>query len=71
MHEQPQIEIPANRSPTAGPFSFALLVPRGCRNRAWQDFICGPAGIPSRGGAQEVHPPFGPEGTRVCLEDRD
>jgi hypothetical protein len=62
MHEQPQIEIPSEQQPDRGPFSFALLVAAAAVVIVLTGFYLWPGRqSPSRGGAQEVHPPFGPE----------
>ena len=62
MHEQPQIEIPGEQQPDRGPFSFALLVAAAAVVIVLAGFYLWPGRqSPSRGGAQEVHPPFGPE----------
>ena len=61
MHEQPQIEIPGEQQPDRGPFSFALLVAAAAVIIVLAGFYLWPGRqSPSRGGAQEVHPPFGP-----------
>lgn len=62
MHEQPQIEVPGEPLPDRGPFSFALLVAAAAAVIVLAGFYLWPGRqSPSRGGAQEVHPPFGPE----------
>jgi len=62
MHEQPQIEIPGEQQPDRGPFSFALLVAAAAVVIVLAGFYLWPGRqSPSRGGAQEVHPPFDPE----------
>jgi hypothetical protein len=62
MHEQPQIEMPGEQQPDRGPFSFALLVAAAAVVIVLAGFYLWPGRqSPSRGGAQEVHPPFGPE----------
>jgi hypothetical protein len=62
MHEQPQIEIPGEPQPDRGPFSFALLVAAAAVVIVLAGFYLWPGRqSPSRGGAQEVHPPFGAE----------
>ena len=62
MHEQPRIEIPGEPQPDRGPFSFALLVATAAVVIVLAGFYLWPGRqSPSRGGAQEVHPPFGPE----------
>lgn len=61
MHEQPQIEIPGDRRPDRGPFSFALLLAAAALLIVLAGFFLWPGRqSPSRGAAQEVHPPFGP-----------
>lgn len=62
MHEQPQIEIPGDPPPERGPFSFALLVAAAALIIVLAGFYLWPGRqSPSRTGAQEVHPPFGPD----------
>ena len=62
MHEQPQIEIPGEHQPDRGPFSFALLVAGAAVIIVLAGFYLWPGRqSPSRGGAHEVHPPFGLE----------
>ena len=62
MHEQPQIEIPGEQQPDRGPVSFALLVAAAAVIIVLAGFYLWPGRqSPSRSGAQEVHPPFGPE----------
>src|SRR5260370_14927971 len=62
MHEQPRIEIPGEPQPDRGPFSFALLVAVAAVVIVLAGFYLWPGRqSPSRGGAQVVHPPFGPE----------
>jgi hypothetical protein len=62
VHEQPQIEIPGDPPPERGPFSFALLVAAAALIIVLASFYLWPGRqSPSRTGAQEVHPPFGPE----------
>ena len=62
MHEQPQIEIPRDPPPERGPFSFALLVAAAALIIVLAGFYLWPGRqSPSRTGAQEVHPPFGPD----------
>jgi hypothetical protein len=62
MHEQPQIEIPGERQPDRRSFSFALLVAAAAVVIVLAGFYLWPGRqSPSRGGTQEVHPPFGPE----------
>src|ERR1700730_19414277 len=61
MHEQPQIEIPGEQQPDRGPFSFALMVAAAALVIVLAGFYLWPGRqSPSRGGTQEVHPPFGP-----------
>ena len=61
MHEQPQIEIPGEQQPDRGPFSFALMVAAAAVVIVLAGFYLWPGRqSPSRSGAQEVHPPFGP-----------
>ena len=61
MHEQPQIEIPGERQPDRGPFSFALMVAAAAVVIMLAGFYLWPGRqSPSRGGVQDVHPPFGP-----------
>ena len=61
MHEQPQIEIPGEQQPDRGPFSFALMVAAAALVIVLAGFYLWPGRqSPSRGGAQDVHPPFGP-----------
>jgi hypothetical protein len=61
VHEQPQIEIPGEQQPDRGPFSFALLVAAAAVVIVLAVFYLWPGRqSPSRGGPQEVHPPFGP-----------
>ena len=74
MHEQPQIEIPGEQQPDRGPFSFALLVAAAAVVIVLAGFYLWPGRqSPSRGGAQEVHPPFGPEerayAPKIVIED--
>jgi len=62
MHEQPQIEVPGEQPPARGPFSFALMVAAAAVVIVLAGFYLWPGRqSPSRGGAQQVHPPFGPE----------
>ncbi len=62
MHEQPQIEIPGEQQPDRRSFSFALLVAAAAVVIVLAGFYLWPGRqSPSRGGPQEVHPPFGPE----------
>jgi hypothetical protein len=62
MHEQPQIEIPGEQQPDRGPFSFALLLAAAAIVIVLAGFYLWPGRqSPSGGGAQVVHPPFGPE----------
>jgi hypothetical protein len=61
MHEQPQIEIPGAQPPERGPSRFALVVAALAVAIVLAAFYLWPGRqSPSRGGAQEVHPPFGP-----------
>lgn len=61
MHEQPQIEIPGEDQPDRGPFSFALMVAGAAVVIVLAGFYLWPGRqSPSRGGVQEIHPPFGP-----------
>jgi Protein of unknown function (DUF3426) len=61
MHEQPQIEIPGEQQPDRGPFSFALMVAAAAVIIVLAGFYLWPGRqSPSRGGVQEIHPPFGP-----------
>jgi hypothetical protein len=60
MHEQPQIEIPGEQQPERGPFSFALMVAAAAVVIMLAGFYLWPGRqSPSRGGVQEIHPPFG------------
>jgi hypothetical protein len=62
MHEHPQIEIPGEQPPARGPFSFALMVASAAVVIVLAAFYLWPGRqSPSRGGAQPVHLPFGPE----------
>jgi hypothetical protein len=62
MHEQPQIEIPGERQPDRGPFSFALLLAAAAIVIVLAGFYLWPGRqSPSSGRAQVAHPPFGPE----------
>jgi hypothetical protein len=61
MHEQPQIEIPGEQQPDRGPFSFALLVAAAAVVIVLAGFYLWPGRQSPSRGAQEVHPPFGPE----------
>jgi hypothetical protein len=62
MHEQPQIEIPGEPPASRGPFSFALVVAAAAVVIVLAGFYLWPGRqSPSRGGAQQVHLPFGPE----------
>jgi len=62
MHEQPQIEIPGAGPPDRGPSRFALLVAAAAVIIVLAGFYLWPGRqSPSRSGAPEVHPPFGPE----------
>jgi hypothetical protein len=74
MHEQPQIEVPVEQQPDRGPFSFALLVAAAAVIIVLAAFYLWPGRqSPSRSGAQEVHPPFGPEerayGPKIVIEN--
>jgi hypothetical protein len=61
MHEQPQIEIPGEQQPDRGPFSFALMVAAAAVIIVLAGFYLWPGRqSPSRGGSQDIHPPFGP-----------
>src|SRR5260370_25701128 len=60
MHEEPHIEIPEPEPERTG-FSFALSVAAAAVVIVLAAFyLCPGRQSPSRGGAQEVHPPFGP-----------
>jgi hypothetical protein len=60
MHEQPQIEIPGDQPAERGPSRFALMVAAAAVGIVLAGFYLWPGRqSPSRGGAQEVHPPFG------------
>jgi hypothetical protein len=62
MHEQPQIEIPGEQPTERGPSRFALMVATAAVLIVLAAFYLWPGRqSPSRGGAQEIHPPFGPE----------
>ena len=62
MHEHPQIEIQGEQPPARGPFSFALMVACAAVVIVLAAFYLWPGRqSPSRGGAQPVHLPFGPE----------
>jgi hypothetical protein len=62
MHEQPQIEIPGEQPPERGPFNFALMVAAAAVVIVLAGFYLWPGRqSPSRAGAQQIHPPFGPE----------
>ena len=62
MHEQPQIEIPGEPPSARGPFNFALMVAAAAVIIVLAGFYLWPGRqSPSRGGTQQVHPPFGPE----------
>ena len=62
VHEHPQIEISGERPPDRGPFSFALMVAAAAVVIVVAGLYVWPGRqSPSRGGAQQVHPPFGPE----------
>ena len=66
MHEHPQIETPGEQPPARGPFSFALMVASAAVVIVLAGFYLWPGRqSPSRGGAQPVHLPFGPE-ERAC-----
>src|SRR5258707_2250128 len=74
MHGQPQIEFPGEPQPDRGPFSFALLVAAAGVVIVLAGFYLWPGRqSPSRGGAQQVHPPFGPEerayAAKIAIED--
>ena len=59
MHDQPQIEIPGEQQPDRGPFNFALLVAAAAVIIVLAGFYLWPGRqSPSRGGMQEIHPPF-------------
>jgi hypothetical protein len=61
MHEQPQIEIPGAQPPGRGPSRFALVVAAAAVIIVLAGFYLWPGRqSPSRGGAPDVHPPFGP-----------
>jgi len=61
MHEQPQIDVPGERQPARGPFTFALLLAAAALVIVLAGFYLWPGRqSPSRGTLQEVHPPFGP-----------
>jgi hypothetical protein len=61
MHDQPQIEIPGEQQPDRGPFNFALLVAAAAVVIVLAGFYLWPGRqSPSRGGMQEIHPPFAP-----------
>jgi hypothetical protein len=60
MHEEPQIAIQDEQPPERGRFSFALLVAAAAVVIVLAAFYLWPGRqSPSRGGAVEVHPPFG------------
>jgi hypothetical protein len=61
MREQPQIQIPGEQQPNRGPFSFALLVAAAAVIIVLAGFYLWPGRQSPSRGAQEVHPPFGPE----------
>jgi hypothetical protein len=61
MHEQPQIEIPGEPQPDRRSFSFALLVAAAAVVIVLAGFYLWPGRQSPSRGAQEVHPPFGPE----------
>src|SRR6267143_1895516 len=65
MHGQPQIEFPGEPQPDRGPFSFALLVAAAGVVIVLAGFYLWPGRqSPSRGSAQEVHPPLSPGARR-------
>src|SRR5258707_5087239 len=60
MHEEPHIEIP-EPAPERTRFSFSLSVAAAAEVIVLAAFYLWPGRqSPSRGGAQQVHPPFGP-----------
>jgi hypothetical protein len=62
MHDQPQIEIGGEQPPDRGPSRFALMVAAAAMVIVLAGFYLWPGRqSPLRGGAPEVHPPFGPE----------
>ena len=62
MHEQPQIEIPGEQPPDRRPFNFALMVAAAAVVIVLGGFYLWPGRqSPSRGNAQQAHPPFGAE----------
>lgn len=74
MHEHPQIEIPGEPPPARGPFSFAVMVASAAVVIVLAGFYLWPGRqSPSRGGAQPVHLPFGPEerayATKIVIEN--
>src|SRR6266481_1443359 len=74
MHGQPQIEFPGEPQPDRGPFSFALLVAAAGVVIVLAGFYLWPGRqSPSRGSAQQVHRPFGPEertyATKIAIEN--
>jgi hypothetical protein len=74
MHEQPQIEIPGEPEPARGPFSFALLLAAAALVIVLAAFYLWPGRqSPSRGGIQDVHPPFGPQerayASKIAIEN--
>ncbi len=74
MHEQPQIEIPGEQPTERGPSRFALIVAAAAVVIVLAAFYLWPGRqSPSRGGAQEIHPPFGPEerayATKIKVEN--
>jgi hypothetical protein len=74
MHEQPQIEIPGEQPADRGPSRFALMVAAAAVLIVLAAFYLWPGRqSPSRGGAQEAHPPFGPEerayATKIRIEN--
>src|SRR6266853_1605356 len=74
MHEQPQIEIPGEPPSARGPFNFALMVAAAAVIIVLAGFYLWPGRqSPSRGGTQQVHPPFGAEerayATKIAIEN--
>jgi len=59
VHEQPQSN-PGEPQPDADLSASSAGCHRGCRNRAGRFYLWPGRQSPSRGGAQEVHPPFRP-----------